>query len=71
VQTKCFDSEICALLGCYAVSNGNRLPTFRENMSVPYLRVKKSDASLNFLTLEDGSDTLSRNFGKGLPLDAA
>jgi hypothetical protein len=24
----------------------------------------------NFLTLEDGTDTLSRNVGKGLPLDA-
>jgi hypothetical protein len=26
---------------------------------------------LNFLTLEDGTDTLSRNVGKGLPFDAA
>jgi hypothetical protein len=26
---------------------------------------------LDFLTLEDGNDTLSRNIGKGLPLDAA
>jgi hypothetical protein len=26
---------------------------------------------LDFLTLEDGTDTLSRNVGKGLPLDAA
>jgi hypothetical protein len=27
--------------------------------------------SLDFFTLEDGTDTLSRNVGKGLPLDAA
>jgi hypothetical protein len=26
---------------------------------------------LNFLTLEDETDTLSRNIGKGLSLDAA
>jgi hypothetical protein len=39
--------EICALLGYYAASNRNPLPTFRD-----------------FLTLEDGTDTLSRNFGK-------
>jgi hypothetical protein len=25
----------------------------------------------NFLTLEDGSDTLSRNVGEGLPFDVA
>jgi hypothetical protein len=28
-------------------------------------------ASLDFLTLEDGTDTLSRNVGKYLPFDAA
>jgi hypothetical protein len=28
-------------------------------------------ASLGFLTLEAGTDTLSQNIGKGLPLDAA
>jgi hypothetical protein len=34
--------EICALLGCYAASSGNPLPTFRDNVSVPSSRVKKS-----------------------------
>jgi hypothetical protein len=34
--------EICALLGYYAASNGNPLPTFRDNVSIPSLRVKKS-----------------------------
>jgi hypothetical protein len=27
--------EICGLLGCYAASCGNCLPTFRDNVSVP------------------------------------
>jgi hypothetical protein len=32
--------EICGLLGYYAASCGNCLPTFRVNVSVPSLRVK-------------------------------
>jgi hypothetical protein len=32
--------EICGLLGYYAESYGNYLPTFRDNVSVPYSRVK-------------------------------
>jgi hypothetical protein len=64
--------EIFALLGCYAASNANALPTFRYSVSVPSSRVKKSnEASWDFLTLEDGTDTLSRNVGKGLSLGAA
>ena len=31
--------EICALLGYYAASCGNPLPTFRDNVSVPSSRV--------------------------------
>jgi hypothetical protein len=50
--------EICALLGHYAASNGNPLPTFRDNVSVPFF-------FLVFLTLEDVTDTLSRNVGEG------
>jgi hypothetical protein len=53
--------EICGLLGYYAASNGNPIPTFPYNVSVPFSRAK------DFLTLEDGPDTLSRNVGKGLP----
>jgi hypothetical protein len=34
--------EICALLGYYAASTGNPLPTFRDNVLVPTSRVKKS-----------------------------
>jgi len=49
----------CALLGCYAASSGNCLPTFQDNIAVPSSRVKM----VQFLTLEDGTDILSRNVG--------
>jgi hypothetical protein len=55
--------EVFTLLGYYAASSGNPLPKFT------YLSHLQGSRSL--LTLEDGADTLSRNFGKGLPLDAA
>jgi hypothetical protein len=55
--------ENCALLGYYA--NGDPLPTFQGNVLVPSSRV-----FLDFLTLEDGIDTLSQNAGKRLPFDA-
>jgi hypothetical protein len=61
-----FISEICALLRCYAASSGNPLLKFRDNIRP----MKHRTASLDFLNLEDGTDTLSRNVGKGLPLDA-
>jgi hypothetical protein len=32
--------ENCALLGYYAASSGNSLPTFRDNLSVPSSKVK-------------------------------
>jgi hypothetical protein len=34
--------EICALLGYYAALSGNSVPTFWDNLSVPFSRVKKS-----------------------------
>jgi len=52
-------AEICALLGYYAATSGNFLPTFRDNLSVPSLNT------------EDGTDRLSRSVGKKLPLVAA
>jgi hypothetical protein len=57
-QVRKFD-ENCALLSYYAASSGNSLRTFRENVSIP------------FLTLEDGTNRLSRNVGKALLLLAA
>ena len=35
-------AENCALLGYYAVSSGNSLPTFRDNLSVPSSGFKNS-----------------------------
>ena len=35
-------SLICALLGYYAALSGSSVPTFRDNLSVPSSRVKKS-----------------------------
>jgi len=45
-------------------SSGNFLPTFRDNLSCPSSGVKNSKD-------EDGTDRLSRNVGKKLPLLAA
>jgi hypothetical protein len=49
--------EIYALLGYYAASNGNHLLTFRDSVSVPSSRVKKS--FLDFLTFEQWTSMLS------------
>jgi hypothetical protein len=43
-------AEICALLGCYAESSDNPSPTFRDNVSVPFLRAK-NPKFLDFSTL--------------------
>ena len=45
----------CALLGHYAASSGNLLPTFRDNQSVPSVRVQNQN-KLGLLTLEGGTD---------------
>jgi hypothetical protein len=60
-------TEICALLGYYSVPDGNSVSTFRDNLSVPFSKVKKSD----FLTIEIGADRLSRNVSTELPFNAA
>jgi hypothetical protein len=58
-------AENCALLGYYAVSSGNFLPTFGVNLSVP-------SSGFEYLKkLDDGTDSYSRNVGKELPLLAA
>ena len=51
--------ENCALLGYHAGSSGNFLQTFRDNLSGTILRESIP---------EDGTDRLSRNVGKILPL---
>jgi hypothetical protein len=35
---KYYHGQNCALLGYYATSSGNFLPTFRDNLSVPSAR---------------------------------
>jgi hypothetical protein len=62
--------DICALLGHYAAPCGNCLPAFRENVLDPSSRVKRPKKR-KALTLEYGTDSLSRKVGKQLPLDAA
>jgi hypothetical protein len=39
--------ENCSLLGYYAASSGNLLPTFRDNLSVPF--VEATDGSYSLL----------------------
>jgi hypothetical protein len=60
--------EICALLGCYAASSGNPLPTFRDNVSVPSSRVNKSKKKAKkkgFFSCTQRSVTiLYRRFGR-------
>jgi hypothetical protein len=43
---RCCKLENCALLGYYAASNGNFLPTFRDNLSVPSSGFKNPKDSL-------------------------
>jgi hypothetical protein len=38
--------ENCALVGYYAASSGNSLPTFRDNVSVPSSKFKNPKESL-------------------------
>jgi len=46
---------------------GDFLQTFRDNLSVPSPRVKNPKKG-EFLTLDDGTDRLSQNVGKELPV---
>jgi hypothetical protein len=70
IQRKANDvrNEVCDLVGYYGAVSGNSVSTFRDNLSVPPSRVKKSNFSLDLLTLNDGSDSLSRNVDTELPL---
>jgi hypothetical protein len=61
----------CALLGNYAAISGNSLPTFRDNLTVTFSGLKNPKEGFGFLNPEDGTERLSRNVGKELPLLAA
>ena len=52
-------NQLSALLGYYAASSSNSLPTFRDILSV------------RVFNREDGTDRLFRNVGEDLPLLAA
>jgi hypothetical protein len=54
----CKAAENCIILCYYAASGGNLLPKCCDKLLVPFSRV-------------DGTDSLSRNFGKNLPILAA
>ena len=61
----------CALLGYYAASCGNFLPTFWGQSIDLIFRGQKSPPpkkDLGFLTPEGVTDMLSRNVGKKFPL---
>ena len=64
--------ETCALLGYYAETNGNFVPTFRYKLSVPSsgepLKMGQPIGPIFRGSPEDGTDRLSRNFGTKLPL---
>ena len=47
-------AQNCALLGCYAASSSNFLPTFRDKLSVPSSGFKDSWTSKNLRTLRMG-----------------
>jgi hypothetical protein len=49
-------------VGYYAENGGNSLPTFRDKLSA------KNLDHFGFLTLEDGTDRLSRKVGNELQL---
>ena len=55
-------SQNCAFLGYYVARSDNFLPTFRDNLSGPIFRGQESSNP------GDGSDRLSRNVSKKLPL---
>ena len=52
-------------------SGGNSVPTFWYKVSVPFSRGKEEEVPvLDFLTVEVGTDWMSRNVGTELPLGA-
>jgi len=52
--------ENCALLGNYAASSGNFLPTFRDKLSIPSSGVNNPKEKKPV----DSTDRLSRNVGR-------
>jgi len=57
------EGDSCALLGYYTEYSDNSVPTFRDNLSVPYSRVKKSNMNSAWTLTQK----LCRNVGTELP----
>lgn len=55
----CFD--IFAVLECYVPSIGSKLPTFRENLSVQYIRVKQSKKNVEKVQYSSSTEPLIIN----------
>jgi hypothetical protein len=62
--------EICALLGYYTACSGNSLLTF-SIFKVKNPKILGFLIVLDFLTPDNGTDRLSRNVGKELPVYTA
>jgi hypothetical protein len=54
IETRKAEKENFSLLSCYTASSGNFLPTFRDNLSGPFLKVKNP----GFLTFKDIYDMI-------------
>jgi hypothetical protein len=54
--------EICALLGYYAASSHNPLPTFRDNVSVPSSGVKDYHSTLRNIPEERRSQEEEKEY---------
>jgi hypothetical protein len=77
---QCRNNETCVLLGYYAASSVNSLPTIRDNRRLfPPCFISNQNAlyccltedGKGFLTLEDGTNRLPQKVGVELPLLAA
>jgi hypothetical protein len=56
---------MCALLRYHEALKGSSLPTFRDNLTVPFSRVKKLQSFfLDFLTHVDRTERLFGNVGE-------
>ena len=66
----CEVPENCAVLGYYIASSGNLLLTFCDSLLVQSSGLKNPNP-FGFLNPKDGTDRLSRNISKKLPLLAA
>jgi hypothetical protein len=62
ILCRSFTEDNGVILEFYAASSDNSLLTFRDKISVPTSRIK------NLVSFKDGTDKLSRNVGKQLPL---